>query len=93
LAGRMRLLATEEDTVHHKPAPDPLFHALAAVGGRPDTAVYVGDAVVDLQAAHAAGVAAIAVTWGAGSTQELSSANPAAMVHSMDELRSVLGLP
>ena len=92
LAGRVPLLACEEDTVHHKPAPDPLLHALAQVGGSPGTAVYIGDAVVDLQAAHAAGITAVAVTWGAGGADALAAINPAAIVHSVDELRLLLGL-
>lgn len=92
LAGRVPLLATEEDTERHKPAPDPLLHALTRVGGRPDRAVYIGDAVVDLQAAHAAGVTAVAVTWGSASPDELTAANPAAIVHSVAELRTLLAV-
>ena len=50
----------------HKPDPEPLLLALQRLAVRPDSAVYIGDAVVDVQAAHAAGMDAIAVTWGAG---------------------------
>ena len=47
-------------------APDPrLLAALERVGGTPAEAVYVGDSPFDLQAARAAGTAAIGVTWGA----------------------------
>ncbi|MFZ1411297.1 MAG: HAD hydrolase-like protein, partial [Micropruina sp.] len=52
--------------------------------------VYVGDAVVDLQAARAAGLAAIAVTWGAGTAEELASENPELVVTSIADLRSAL---
>lgn len=92
LTGRVPLLATEEDTAEHKPSPAPLLHALAQVGVRPAEAVYVGDAVVDMQAAHAAGVAPIGVTWGAATAEELRATNPAAIVSSVDELRELLGL-
>lgn len=90
LTGRVPLLATEEDTANHKPSPDPLLFALARVGAQPHEAVYVGDAIVDMQAAHAAGVAAIGVTWGAASAAELAAENPAAIVHSVEELRVLL---
>lgn len=92
LTGRVPLLATEENTAEHKPSPAPLLFALARVGASPGDAIYVGDAVVDMQAAHAAGLAPVAVTWGAASAEELAATNPAAVVHSVAELRQVLGL-
>lgn len=92
LTDRIDLLATEADTTAHKPAPDPLLHALAGLGVAPGDAIYVGDAVVDLQAARAAGMAAIGVTWGAGSAAELAAVEPDAIVDSAAELRTVLGL-
>lgn len=92
LAGRIRLLATEEDTAAHKPSPEPLQHALAVVGVDPAEAVYVGDTVVDLQAAHAAGMASIAVTWGAGTRDELAGEKPSAIVETPDELKALLGV-
>lgn len=90
LTGRVALLATEEDTSNHKPSPDPLLFALAKVGAQPHEAVYVGDALVDMQAAHAAGVAAIGVTWGAASPEQLAAENPAAIVHDVAQLRALL---
>lgn len=90
LTGRIRLLATEEDTTDHKPAPEPLLHALRLLGAAADDAVYIGDAVVDLQAANAAGVSAIGVTWGAATEEELAVHNPVAIVHDMAELRALL---
>ena len=46
---------------------------------RPDDCVYVGDAIYDLQAARAAGVDAIGVTWGAGVPEALRArTNPRA---------------
>jgi len=92
LTGRIPLLATEEDTATHKPSPEPLLHALATVGSGPAEAVYVGDAVVDMLAAQAAGVGAVAVTWGAATEDELAAVGPAAIVHTVDELRDLLGL-
>lgn len=92
LTGLVPLLATEEDTTAHKPSPEPLLHALARLGAGAGDAVYVGDAVVDMQAAEAAGMRRIAVTWGAASAEELEAVRPTAVVHSVDELRALLAL-
>jgi pyrophosphatase PpaX len=86
------LLATLEDTDRHKPLPDPLLHAARTLGVEPGDCVYVGDAVVDIEAARAGGMSAVAVTWGAGSRGDLEAAGPDALVGSVDELRQVLGL-
>ena len=92
LTGRIPLLATEENTTTHKPSPEPLLFALARAGVEPADAVYVGDAVVDMQAAKAAGMASIAVTWGVAEAGELAAERPTEIVDSVDELRDLLGL-
>ncbi len=90
LGGRLEVVAALEDTARHKPAPDPLLHAAAALQVDPARCVYVGDAVVDVQAAHAAGMTAVAVTWGAGERDDLRAARPAAVVETFAELTAVL---
>lgn len=92
LTGQIPLLVTEEDTATHKPSPEPLLHALNQMGADAADAVYVGDAIVDMQAARAAGVRGIGVTWGAASAEELRAAEPTAVVHSVGELQTLLGL-
>ena len=47
-----------------KPAPDGLLLALERLGATPAEAAYVGDSPFDMQAAKAAGVYAVGVTWG-----------------------------
>ncbi|MCP8940913.1 phosphoglycolate phosphatase [Alsobacter sp. SYSU M60028] len=47
-----------------KPHPDPLLAALAAMGVAPGDALMVGDNFHDVEAAHAAGLAAVVVTYG-----------------------------
>lgn len=89
LALDLPITVAAEDTVHHKPDPGPLLLArerLAATG----PAVYVGDAVVDVQAAQAAGLDAIAVNWGAGEPDALVAASPTALASTVDELRALL---
>lgn len=86
------LVAAMDDTQQHKPHPAPIRYALERMGAAPQTSVYIGDAVVDVQAAKAAGVAQIAVTWGAGDRTDLMLEEPTAVTDSVDELaRWLLG--
>ena len=85
----VEVVAGLEDTERHKPAPEPLLHGAAALGVEPGECVYVGDATVDLRAARAAGMAAIAVTWGAGSREALAAEGPDAV---LDDVPALTGL-
>lgn len=60
------------------------------MGGRPEQAAYVGDAVVDIQAAQAAGMAAVAVSWGAARRDDLVAASPDHLVDTVAELQELL---
>ena len=53
-----------DETEHHKPDPAPLLLALERLGAQPREAAYVGDSPFDMQAAKAAGLYAIGVSWG-----------------------------
>ena len=91
LADAFEVIVTAEDTQAHKPDPAPLLLAATRLGGDGPMA-YVGDAVVDIQAAAAAGFASVAVTWGAGEPDELREAGPMAIVQTPAELvRLVVG--
>src|SRR5438445_9751806 len=59
-----------DETEHHKPDPAPLLLALERLGAAPDEAAYVGDSPFDMQAAKAAGLYAIGVSWGRIHTAE-----------------------
>ena len=78
------------ETTAHKPHPEPLLEGARRLGVDPADCVYVGDAVVDVQAARAAGMAAVAVTWGAGDEDALRALDPDAVVRDVDDLRTVL---
>lgn len=84
------VLVTMEDTTVHKPDPTPLLLALERAGGVPGRAVYIGDAVVDVQAAQAAGMAGIGVFWGAGTEADLRAAEPHAVASDVAALRELL---
>jgi pyrophosphatase PpaX len=71
------VFVTMEDTTEHKPLPAPLLKGLGLLGNiSPERAAYVGDATFDIDAARAAGVVSIAVSWGAGTDEALRAAGP-----------------
>jgi pyrophosphatase PpaX len=53
-----------DETDRQKPDPEPLLLALDRLGAKPADAAYVGDSPYDMQAARAAGVFAVGVSWG-----------------------------
>src|SRR5918994_6756753 len=68
---------TLEDTTEHKPHPEPLLRGLELLGDVPnEEAVYVGDSPFDVEAAKAAGLRSVAVSWGAFSEDPLRAAEP-----------------
>jgi len=80
-----------DETEHHKPDPEPLLLALERLDARPEEAAYVGDAPFDVKAAKAAGLFAVAVTWGGIHPRErLEAEEPDAVVDTADELYGVL---
>ena len=80
-----------EDATRHKPAPEPLLIALDRLGARADAAAYVGDSPLDVAAAKAARVFAVAVTWGGIHTEAaLRSEEPDAVVSTTEELLDAL---
>ncbi len=75
-----------------KPAPDMLERLLEQTGRSSRDAVMVGDMVVDLTAARAAGIEFVGVAWGYGQGRELEAAGARIVVEDTDELRAVLAL-
>jgi len=88
--GLIELVGAMEDTAAHKPDPEPLLAAAAKLDVAPENCVYVGDATHDVMAAKAAGMAVIAVTWGAGVEAELEALAPDAMVSDAAQLEHCL---
>ena len=82
-----------ESTTHHKPHPEPVHYALGQLGVQAHQAVFVGDSPHDVEAAKAAGVRVIAVTWGAYTRDELAPARPDTWIERMAELRREFGVP
>jgi pyrophosphatase PpaX len=90
LEARIDAMVTIESTATHKPGPEPIEHALQLLDRPKDGAVYIGDAASDLQAARAAGVAAVGVTWGAYDYDGLAAERPDAIATTPAELAAIL---
>ena len=84
-------VVTGDDTERHKPDPEPLRLALDRLGTDASSAAYVGDSPFDIRAAKAAGMTAIAVSWGTiHPLARLEAEGPDAVVHEPGELLDVL---
>jgi pyrophosphatase PpaX len=80
-----------DETERHKPDPEPLLLAAERLGADPAETAYVGDSPFDVRAAKAAGMFAVAVTWGRIHDQvRLESEQPDAIVDTAEELLGVL---
>jgi pyrophosphatase PpaX len=94
LSPHVNALVGLEDTEVHKPEPTPLLLALERLGeSDPSRAAYVGDAVVDVLAGKAAGMATVAVTWGAGVRANLDKVRPDGIATTTAELHDLVLRP
>ena len=82
---------TLEDTTQHKPNPEPLLRGLELLGGIPkESAAYIGDSPFDVEAAKAARLTSVAVSWGAFSEDRLREAEPDHLVPDIESAVDVL---
>lgn len=82
---------TMEDTDEHKPKPAPLLKGLELLGDVPIAeAAYVGDSPHDVEAARAAGLTSVAVSWGAFTEESLRAAKPDYLVGDLDAAVDIL---
>ncbi|HOF87376.1 MAG TPA: HAD-IA family hydrolase [Armatimonadota bacterium] len=87
------VVVAEEDTTRHKPAPEPLLYALTSLNHAPDVAAYVGDNPDDVRAARAAGMRAVAVSWGFRGREEIVAVGPDLILDAPAELLPHLSSP
>jgi phosphoglycolate phosphatase len=64
-----------------------LLHLMDCIGVAPDETLMIGDTTHDVELAKNAGVAALAVAYGAHEPEGLARLQPLATVHSVAELR------
>ena len=76
-----------DETEKHKPDPEPLLLAAERMHASPAETAYVGDSPFDIRAAKAAGMYAIAVTWGRIHDRErLEREEPDAIIERAEQL-------
>jgi pyrophosphatase PpaX len=91
LAHLFDVIVGGDETERHKPDPAPLLLAAERLGAAPAETAYVGDSPFDIRAAKAAGMFAIAVTWGRiHDRARLEREQPDAIVDTAEELLAVL---
>jgi phosphoglycolate phosphatase-like HAD superfamily hydrolase len=79
-----------EDVARPKPAPDMLTEALKRLGVSSGQALYVGDMVVDIETARAAGVRVLVVPTGSEDRQALDDAKPDRLLRDLSEILELL---
>lgn len=73
----------------NKPDPQGLLYVCEQLGCRPLEMAMIGDSVVDIETARAAGCRAVAVSWGFNSLEELTAAQPDRLIHHPTDLLSL----
>src|SRR4051812_6205150 len=68
LATRFAAICGQDTFAMQKPDPEMLRRTIARAGGRPETAIMVGDSQTDITTARAAGIAVVAVDFGYSET-------------------------
>ena len=61
--GLIGVTVLQEDTLQHKPHPEPLLKYAALSGARPEECIYIGDVVSDIQCAASAGMVSGLAAW------------------------------
>lgn len=79
-----------DSTVHHKPHPEPVEHALRLMGGTPANAVYVGDSPYDMASGHAAGLRTVGLIYNTFDETTLRTAGADRVVHSWPDIVEAL---
>jgi pyrophosphatase PpaX len=82
-----------DDTVRHKPDPEPVALALSRLGVSVSEAMFVGDSPHDIHAGNAAGVTTVAALWGPFDRETLAAAKPDHFIGSLADLLEILEAP
>ncbi len=90
LDGMFEALIAKEDTRRHKPDCEPLLFALALLEADAAETAYVGDSPLDVEAADAAGVRAIAALWRPVTEDAFAQRQPDAYAQTPAEAADIL---
>ncbi|MBM7567003.1 HAD-IA family hydrolase [Paenibacillus sacheonensis] len=85
-------IVTIEDVTRPKPDAEPVRLALEKLGIEPGAAMMVGDSIVDIQSAEAAGVISVGVAWSLKGEKVLKESGARHIIHDMRDLYALAGL-
>ena len=91
-AEAFEVIVTAEDTVDRKPHPAPILFGLDKAHAQAADAIYVGDGPQDILAARAAGLEAVAVTYGFYPGEVVAALDPDIVVDDVEALGRVFGV-
>ena len=74
------------DVARPKPDPECVFRACDLLQVAPEDAIYIGDAIYDIQSAQAAGSTPVAVAYGSATAEDLAQEKPAMLLETPDAL-------
>jgi len=83
-------VATRDDCVDMKPAPECVLKVLHEMHVAPSEAILIGDGVMDIMAARAAGIPSVAVATGPFSSGRLMEAEPDFLLGSVNDLPTLI---
>lgn len=86
-----RVVIGFEQCQHHKPHPEPVQLAVAALGLELGDCLMVGDSPFDIISAHEAGVKTVAVRWSEVPWEDVMAAKPDFVIETMRDLISLCG--
>jgi HAD superfamily hydrolase (TIGR01509 family) len=86
------IVVTRDDCVDMKPDAEPIVKVLEGLNLKATEVVLVGDGIIDILAAKAAGVQSIAVPTGPVATDELLKAEPDYVLGSVNDLLTLIDL-
>jgi len=85
-----KVVVTSQTCAHTKPYPDPLVYAARELGVAIEDCLMIGDTIVDVHAATAAGAQSISVLCGFGREKELRKAGTHAILENTAQLSDLL---
>ncbi len=86
------MLVAGDTTAFKKPHPQPLLHAAQTLGKSSSECLMIGDSVHDVEAARAAQMAVVAVSYGYNHGDDIGTAKPDAVIGRLDQFAGLTTL-
>ena len=86
----LSITITRDEMTSMKPEPDGILKAIEDLNVRKEESIYVGDSVIDIQAARKAGVSSIALSQGMYSGQILAKEEPDYLISKIEEVEDIV---